>query len=196
MLLFLLLPLALTSCGGEDKDEPSPNEGGNSNYTSESTEYLATEAVKTITLKTDGQEYMLFKDYYWKHKILLDGSTIKINSYEGAGNGWQRHNNHGGTWDTYAAGIRDWGELSSISQINEHTIHFSYSTSEGFNNGYGGPSSRSYYPDIAFKPNHGYELCFRVGSDYNINYIRFYPTNYTLDKNDKVSSITLQYQIF
>lgn len=185
----MLLPLAIASCGGDDNDEPD-NGGGNGNNESisESTEYIATEAIKTITLKPE-QEYMLFKNFYWKHKILLSGSAIIIRSYYGGGNEWSLYNN------TLfpAAAIEDRG---SFNDINEITGKLYYGRSQGQGTEFNG-NKRFLSATETFRPNHGYIIGFRLedNSSIEIKNIRLYPTNFSLDNNDKLVSVTIKYQL-
>lgn len=85
-----------------DQNTEIPEESPNNTHTnnpqkpddiSESTDYIVTDEIKTITLDSKSkQEYLIYKDYYWKHKIYLDGTNICFNSYYGGGEGWNLRN--------------------------------------------------------------------------------------------------------
>lgn len=45
------------------------------------------------------------------------------------------------------------------------------------------------------QPQHGYAMCFKTG-DNEWKYIRVYIKGYTLDNEEALSSITVQYQLY
>ncbi|MBR1687483.1 MAG: hypothetical protein IJ710_03000 [Prevotella sp.] len=47
-----------------------------------------------------------------------------------------------------------------------------------------------------FKPGHGYAVGFLTGADKEIQQMRVFPTKYTLDSNDVLTSVTVEYQLF
>lgn len=177
----------------------NPNENSGNGNTNESTEYIATEQVKTITLKpSSNQEYLIYKDFYWKHKLYIDGTTICFNSYYGGGNGWTLNNGGYSYLGENHVGIRDRGEMNGISDITDTTINYSsWVTSTKHFNIYGGSSYVQYFGrSIAFKPKHGYEVAFIIGTNNEIMHMRMFPTKYTLDSDDVLTSVTLDYQLF
>lgn len=170
----------------------------------ESPEYIADNITKTLTLESNGKEYVIYKDYYWKHSICLHDNVITIKPYYGCGGGWEFQYGEGlGNFGETNAGIRNRGNVSSIGEIANHSIIYGDLGRTSYDN----PSEKlysfydkednkyhSYY--IVFEPNHGYEVAFRVGSDRDVKYMRIYPTQYKLDDEDKLSTVTLQYQLF
>ena len=198
IMMVAILSVSFVSCGGDDDDDTGPQtiENTETSNTIESTEYIATEQVKTITLKSStNQEYMIYKDYYWKHKLYLQGTTIRFNSYHGGGNGWilsNRSGNYG-----YRVGVVDCGQKNGITEISDQGIYCkgSYPTSYCITtSGFFDSGIRYNYSD--FKPNHGYMVAFLCGDALNLNYMRMYPIDYTLDSNDRITSITFEYQIY
>lgn len=185
-----------TTNNTENNNNPEENtETGNN---TESSEYIATEQIKTITLKTSSnQEYMIYKDFYWKHKLYIEGTNICFNSYYGGGNGWTL-NNGGYSLGENHVGIRDRGEIANINGINDKTIRYSsWVTSEKLFNINGGSSYGQFFGrSVSFKPNHGYEVAFIIGTNNEIMHMRMFPTKYTLDSNDMLTSVTLEYQLY
>lgn len=183
---------------------------GDDKGSNESTEYIVSNEVKTITLKPDGQEYLIYKDYYWKHKICLEENLISFHSYYGAGNGWKPDYMLGDEYDDPNLGIKDWGKVSNIEEINDSTIHYdcietvtnlgtkqyNWCLRYEDNSKYHSYPYALCYSSIDFKPLHGYEVAFRIGEERDIKRLRIYPTKYILDNEDKLKSVTLQYQLF
>lgn len=195
MYLLLLLPLAMASCGGDDKDEP--NIGDNTSNTSESTDYLASSQVKTLTIEL-GKEYMIFKDFYYKHKICLNSASLEINTYHGGGNGWTLDNgsSYVGIWLGYS-GITLLSEMSGINEITNYKIVYGdYGQGSYIAHFFHSETKRNCYPYVQFKPNYGYEVAFRTGAENNIQHMKLYPTSYKLNNNDQLVSVTIQYQLF
>lgn len=172
----------------------------------DSPEYIADSTIKTVTLESNGKEYVIYKDYYWKHTICLENNFISIRPYYGCGGGWELQYGEGPdiTGETNV-GIRNCGKVSSIEDIASHSIIYGYSGLPSY--GHSDKEVYSFYDEeddnknyhscsIVFEPNHGYEAAFRAGSDKDVKYMRIYPTKYKLDDEDKLSSVTLQYQLF
>ena len=201
LFMLLLLPLAIASCGGDDNDEPDINGGdnGNGNNASESTEYIASTQVKTLTIEK-GKEYMIFKDFYYKHKICLNPTSaeIVINTYHGGGNGWTLDNgyNYVGTW-VGPSGITLLGEMSGINEITNYKIVYGdYGQGLYTAHFYNSETKRDCPYYVAFKPNYGYEVAFMIGAEKEIKHMKLYPTSYKLNNEDQLTSITIQYQLF
>ena len=172
----------------------------------ESPEYIADNTIKTLTLESNGKEYVIYKDYYWKHTICLENNYISIRPYYGCGGGWEIQYGEGPdeSGDTNA-GVRNRGKVSSIGEIANHSIIYGDLGHTSYDNPY--EELYSFYDEednyknyhscsIVFEPNNGYEVAFRVGSDKDVKYLRIYPTQYKLDDEDKLSTVTLQYQLF
>lgn len=180
----------------------NPDEHSGNGNTTESTEYIATEQVKTITIKmisynemnsnsVSSEECLVHKDFYYKHTLCVvkgiysSAVAICINSYHGQGDGWTRQN--------HCSVIRDYGSVSSIKDIIDKTSFkfddiYSYSFYDGNGNYYG-----SHTP---FNPRHGYEVAFYTGSSNDFKWLRVFVKNYTMDSNDVLTSVTLEYQLY
>lgn len=195
-IFLMLLPLAIASCGGDDKDEPNNGENNGSNN-SESTEYLASSQVKTLTIEL-GKEYMIFKDFYYKHKICLNTARLEINTYHGGGNGWTLYNgtNYVGIW-VGPSGITLLGEMSGINEITNYKIVYGDYGQGAYTAHFFNSETKRDCPFYAqFKPNYGYEVAFMTGAEKNIQHMKLYPTSYKLNSNDQLVSVTIQYQLF
>ena len=193
-----MLSVGFTSCGGDD-DEDFSTSNPNTGTKTESTATLATEQVKKITMKpilseeiqsdnVNNEECLIYKDFYYKHTLCLEkregGIVLCINSYIGNGGGW----NH----SFYrVAVIKAVGPVSSIKEIVNKS-HFEYWDLQ--NSFYEGGKFYDWFSD--FKPGYGYEVAFYTGPSKELKWLRVFPTNYTLDKNDVVTSATLEYQLY
>ena len=210
--LWILLAISLTgfcsiSCGGDDDNSEFSTENKEIGTNTESTTYLAVEQVKTVTLKPISEqefnndivssgEYLVYKDYYYKYTLCLKGTDICINSYTNGGSGWSHYysSNYIGTW-TNISGIYDVGEVTDITQIEKRDLYYddclrSYGPhGNSWNN-------HKYDRRITFKPGHGYGMGYFTGADKEIKQMRAFPTKYTLDSNDVLTSVTIEYQLF
>jgi len=208
MLAIALVSLCTVSCGGDDDDGTEfTTDKKDTGTTTESTAYLATEQVKTITLKPISEaefnsdavssgEYLVYKDYYYKYTLCLKGTDLCINSYTNGGNGWSHYysSSYVGTM-TNISGIYDVGDVTDISQIAKKELYYNLCLcSYGpYGSSYG---SQKYGRDAQFKPGHGYGIGFLTGADKEIKQMRAFPTKYTLDNNDVLTSVTIKYQLF
>lgn len=185
-----------------DQNTEIPEESPNNTHTnnpqkpddiSESTDYIVTDEIKTITLDSKSkQEYLIYKDYYWKHKIYLDGTNICFNSYYGGGEGWNLRNYGPIYYQQYYVGIRDRGEFTKLSEIPTNTIYFDHVNLPY----YEFKPNDTRKVSIQFKPNHGYEVAYIVDTGYKLRHMRVYPTKYTLNSNDVLTSVTIEYQSY
>ena len=205
MLVIALVSLCTISCGGDDDDENVFSaEDKEAGTTAESTAYLATEQVKTVILKpiSDAEfdddavssgEYLVYKDYYYKYTLCLKGTYLCINSYTNGGEGWKHYysSNYVGRW-TNISGIYDVGNVDDITQIAPLSLRYDYPC---FVSG-SGRYEVAYDRRITFKPGHGYGMGFFTGADKVIKQMRVFPTKYTLDNNDVLTSVTIEYQLF
>jgi len=187
-----------TSCGGDDDDNEFSTDNKETGTNTESTAYLATEQVKTVTLKpiSDAEyisdavssgEYLVYKDYYCKYTLCLKGTYLCINSYTNGGNGWSHY--YFTMYDH--SGIYDVGVVTDITQIAKKELFYDHYLCSGSWRGY-----QSYKSIAMFKPGHGYGMGFLTGADQEIKQMRAFPTKYTLDNNDVLTSVTIEYQLF
>lgn len=167
----------------------------------ESSEYIATNQVKTVTIKmisstemnsnsVSSGECLVYKDFYYKHTlcvvkgIYVNAVAICINSYHGQGGGWN-HLNH-------CSVIRDVGVVSSIKEIDTKSSFkydtYRYSFLDGNNKTYGNHTP--------FNPGHGYEVAFYTGATNDFKWLRIFVKDYTVDSNDVLTSVTLEYQLY
>lgn len=199
MLAIALVSLCTISCGGDDNDENMFSaEDKEAGTTAESTAYLATEQVKTITLRpissqavhgnaVNSEEYLVYKDYYYKYTLCLSDAYIYVKPYRNGGTGWERYY----SWDYYdnISCIYDVGDVTDITQIEEISLYYD----DYF--GYGHPK-KIIHENCQFKPGHGYVIGYLTGADKDIKQMRVFPTKYTLDNNDVLTSVTIEYQLF
>ena len=199
MLAIALVSLCTISCGGDDDDENKFSANNkDTGTTTESTEYLATEQVKTITLRpissqavhgnaVNSEEYLVYKDYYYKYTLCLSDANIYIKTYRNGGTGWALYY----SWNYYISGIYDVGDVADITQIEKRELYYHDCL-----------RSRGRYGDIEYKssapfhPGHGYGIGYLTGADKVIKQMRVFPTKYTLDNNDVLTSVTIEYQLF
>lgn len=214
VLAIAIIGLSTISCGGDDNDnefstdnKETSTDNKETGTNTESTAYLATEQVKTITLKPISEaefnsdavssgEYLVYKDYYYKYTLCLKGTYLYINSYTNGGSGWVHYysSNYVGTW-TNISGIYDVGDVTDITKIAKRELYYddclrSYGP---YGNSYG---SQKYDRGTTFKPGHGYGIGFFTEADKEIKQMRAFPTKYTLNSNDVLTSVTIEYQLF
>ena len=197
MLAIALVSLCTISCGGDDDDENVFSaEDKEAGTTAESTAYLATEQVKTITLRpissqavhgnaVNSEEYLVYKDYYYKYTLCLSDACIYVKPYRNGGTGWERYYSHD-YYDNISC-IYDVGDVTDITQIEKRDL------------GYGGffeYNNKIIHDNCQFKPGHGYGIGYLTGADKVIKQMRVFPTKYTLDNNDVLTSVTIEYQLF
>ena len=190
--LIVGLSFSLVSCTKES-EESSQN---SLSQTEETHDYTATTEVKTAVLEEgycangtydtyheSGKLCCFYKDYNRKYYISEFEGTIRI---------WPlgRRNGSWRSWDNYTnqitnsvvyAGMIDVGEKNAISEITEKPERY---------DGY-----RFHTTFQSFKPNHGYSVCFTTENDEDL-YMRILATDYSLDENESLKTITIQYQLF
>jgi len=202
LFLLVLMPFILVSCGDEEPKEPNEPITPSQDQST----YLATSDVKTVTLtsvsydKLDSNEivngeYLLYKDYYWKHTLSLHDSELCSRSYSGGGNGWNIRlpYMHINVWEYKFSCFYDAGQIAKLSEIKAPSCGF-----DGYYNViyYRKPysSEKSYLnQSIQFKPGHGYVLAFVTGESYELKYIAIFPVSFTMDDSDVITSIKVQY---
>ena len=192
MIARLLTGLCTVSCGGDDDKEFSTNNIDISTNT-ESTAFLATEQVKTITLKpisnqdvygnnVNSEEYLVYKDYYYKYTLCLSDARIYVKPYTNYGTGWTHYygGDYVGTWRNIS-GVYDVGDVTDITKIEKRDLYYDICLRY---------SKDKYDRYGQFKPGHGYGIGFLSGADKEIRQMRVFPTKYTLDNNDVLTSVT------
>lgn len=201
MLAISLTGLFMGSCGGGDDDHEYSTDSSNTDSETGNTASIATDYIKTVTLKpisrdkwqnnaVSTEECLIYKDFYYKHSLFVSNDlytnaiAIGVKSYLGQGSGW--------TYKGDCAVIKDYGQVSSIEDIKTKSSfkydYDRYSFSDG--------TSYGYHYHNAFRPGHGYEVAFYIGSISELKWLRIFPVKYTLNDNDELTSLTIQYQLY
>lgn len=180
MYLLLLLPLAIASCGGDDKDEPQdPNQGN-----TVATDVTATTSVKTATLGG----ITFYEDYNYRYNLNVVDGCVEVTHSIRINGEWlwygrevnSGHNNYG---------IKDVGKVNSISEITSKDV----TKGEGRwldSSGWG-----CLYLGATFQPSHGYVVVFTTELN-ETKYLRIFTTKYTTASNGGLETVTVQYQLF
>lgn len=184
--------IAFTACGNDDDENETKTAGNssenNGNNTEAKVDYTATTSVKTATLtktsmygaSTDGN-VTIYEDFTYKYQLsLLDGRMmlypyIRTNGY------WDVNGET--SWGSYHSffniNIQGRGKISTISEVNEK-VDLVWSLK---------------YDDWPVaQPKHGYAACYRTENG-TLN-LRLYISDYKLDSEGTLQSITVQYQLF
>lgn len=176
MYLLLLLPFAIASCGGDDKDEPQdPNQGN-----TVATDVSATTSVKTATI-SQMVTITFYEDYNYQYKLFVVNGNIHVLHSIRINGEWNSQNNNG----LNHFGIKDVGKVNGISEI----------TSKDVKKGQGITSNNISYLAATFQPNHGYVVIFTTEGG-ETKYLRIFTTNYTTDSAGALNTVTVQYQLF
>lgn len=185
--LFLLAGL-LVNCSSDDDE-------GNGEPTTDNTEtksdYTATNKVKTVTIKSYGvnvgNEITIYEDFNRKYSLTYCIGYLYLLPYERINGSWNlRIDNSYGYPLNYLIRsknivIKDVGKVNGISAIVEKP------KASGTDGGY------AVYPDL--QPYHGYAMSFKTEDD-EVKYLRVYFSKYTTDEDGRISSITIQYQLY
>lgn len=170
--------IAFTACSDDDDDnDTGGNNGGND--TEIKGDYTATTNVKTVTLK-EYKNYKqgnvtIYEDFNYKYDLALYVGDMALVPYKRSNGAWEPNKNYG----YYNIDIKDIGKMNSISDITEKIEEFY-------------PNSGKYFP--AAQPGHGYAACFLTEN--GTQYLRLYISNYKLDSEGSLESITVQYQLY
>lgn len=176
--LLLLLPLAIASCGGDDKDEPQNTNEGNNGITDVS----ATTSIKTAIISVI-EKIKFYEDYNYQYKLfLVSGNIHVLHSIRLNGEWISKESTINGL---NHFGIKDVGKVNGISEI----------TSKDVIMGEGITDHNICYLAATFQPNHGYVIKFTTEGG-ETKYLRIFTTNYTTDSNGALKTVTVQYQLF
>lgn len=180
--------IAFTACSDDDNDTGGNDSGNNTEIKGD---YTATTNVKTITLKSVDASQMeydadykekncvyIYEDFNYKYSLALSDGNIMLIPFQRMSGNWQVPIDYGIYNRKYYRNvyIEDVGNVSSIYDVTRkvdlpnHTI----------------------FP--AVQPKHGYAACFQT--DNGIQNLRIYISNYKLDNEGALKSITVQYQLY
>lgn len=172
--------IAFTACSDDDDDnDTSGNNGGNN--TEIKGDYTATTNVKTVTLKENQNDSQgnvtIYEDFNYKYNLRLYEGRMELVSYKRVDGAWSPNSDRNvyGYW-YHNINIKDIGKISSISGVTEK-VEIEYNTR-----------------CPAAQPGHGYAACFFT--DNETKYLRLYISNYKLDGEGALESITVQYQLY
>lgn len=163
--------IAFTACSDDDDDNDTGGNNGDNN-TEIKGDYTATTKVKTVTLK-EYNNYTkgcvtIYEEFNYKYDLALYKGSMALVPYKRVNGAWNFES-------YYNINIKDIGKISSISGVTEKVEIAS--------------SSR-----CPAQPGHGYAACFRTEN--GTQYLRLYISNYKLDGEGALESITVQYQLY
>lgn len=182
MLAIALAGLCTISCGGDDDEDVTPDNNGNT--TEVTTDYTVTTTIKTVTLYIYNNSVVFYQDYNNRYSIILIGGTIQVCHSCRSGEGWTSKlsgdviNN---------CGIEAVGKVSNLTDIVSKDV----AGGSGVRNGYGG----NCWYEAPFQPNYGYSIMFTT-EEAEQKYMRVYAINYALDYEGVLQSVTIQYQLY
>lgn len=165
-----------TACSSDDDD----NGRGNTEIKGD---YIATTDVKTATLRDykDSRKghITIYEEFNNKYTLSLSFGKMYLTPYIRTNGKWEIN------YDSHVQGapyrninIIDCGKLSSISDVTSKVEIIEYC--------YGCPAAQ---------PGHGYAACFLTENG-NEEYLRIYISNYKLDGDGALESITVEYQLY
>lgn len=186
---FLLLLAGLFVNCSSDDDE------GNGEPTIDNTEtksdYTATNKVKTVTIESYNvqkrNDITIYEDFNRKYSLTYYEGYLYLFPYERINGSWNLRidNTYGWPYNNLIRSnnivIKDMGKMNGISAIVEKP------KASGTDGGY------AVYPDL--QPYHGYAMSFKTEDD-EVKYLRVYFSKYTKDEDGRISSITIQYQLY
>lgn len=196
LMAVLMIPtssIVFTACGNDDDEKETETAGNaienNGNNTGANVDYTATTSVKTATLTMTSTGYgssndgnvTIYEDFSYKYQLsLLDGRMmlypyIRTNGY------WtvNGETNYGNSSYLRNINIQGRGKISSITDVNEKVA-------------LDGSLKKTDWP--VAQPKHGYAACYRTENG-TLN-LRLYISDYKLDSEGTLQSITVQYQLF
>lgn len=184
LLVIFVSATAFTACSNDDDDNNNNNNGYEAGDNTEiKSDYTATTSVKTVVLKKDN-EVTIYEDFCYKYALELYEGRIDLCAYKRNDGAWKR-NCHSYLASTgaypryyYNINIKDCGKQNSVSDVTEVV---------GVNKGY------TFCPDA--RPGHGYAACF-LTEENETKHLRLYISNYKLDSEGALESITVQYQLY
>lgn len=180
MLAIALAGLCTISCGGDDDEDVTPDNNGNT--TEVTTDYTVTTTIKTVTLLSN-LRIDFYQDYNNRYSIILYDGTIRVVHECRSGEGWTSKlsgdviNN---------CGIEAVGKVSNLTDIVSKDV----AGGSGFYELYGYNAYKA-----PFQPNYGYSIMFTT-EEAEQKYMRVYAINYALDYEGVLQSVTIQYQLY
>lgn len=180
IMALLTIPISamfFTACSSDDDD----NGRGNTEIKGD---YIATTDVKTATLR-DNKGYLkglitIYEEFNNKYTLSLSWGQMCLIPHIRTGGKWELN------YDSHVQGapyrninIIDCGKLSSISDVTSKVEIIEH-----------------YHDDWpSAQPGHGYAACFLTENGTE-EYLRIYISNYKLDGDGALESITVEYQLY
>lgn len=174
--LMFLLGAVCVSCGNDNNDPTDNPDGGDD--TEVKSDYTATANVKTVTLKSETDEIVIYEDFNRKYSLYIGSGQLKLVPYKRISGYWVGKRDYL-SYSSLEEGtyMEDIGKVSGLSAITKK-VKIVYS---------------SYYPN--FQPQHGYAAVFTTEND-ELKYLRIFTSAYTLDSKGSIATGTLQYQLY
>ena len=182
--------IAFSACSDDDDDNDT---GGNDsgNNTEIKGDYTATTNVKTVTLKSVSATQMegdadyrekncvyIYEDFNYKYSLALSYGEIRLIPFQRMSGYWQIPFYYPPGSGKYYRNvyIEDVGNVNSIYDVTRKVV------------------IERYWACPAAQPKHGYAACFQTEN--GMQNLRMYISNYKLDKEGSLESITVQYQLY
>lgn len=180
----MAVSLVTISCG--DDDDPKDKNGEENNETVINPEYIATSTVKEAKLTVEENCYhaycVVYVDFNYKYVLNLRSGYLALEPFSRQNGKWEiDYANIAGYGNRRSrnnlAIIEDMGKLNMIADIMEKNI-----IGDG-------------WIALMAQPQHGYAMRFKTENN-EWKYLRVYIKGYTLDADEALSSITVQYQLY
>lgn len=183
LLVIFVSATAFTACSNDDDDNNNNNNNGYEagDNTEIKSDYTATTSVKTAVLKKDN-EVTIYEDFCYKYALRLYLGRIELCSYKRGNGAWVYNKYDSSSYYYYNINIKDCGKQNSVSDVTE-VVNVDNNA-----NRYG-----VICPDA--RPGHGYAACF-LTEENETKHLRLYISNYKLDSEGALESITVQYQLY
>jgi len=181
--LFALFSAACSSSDDDGGDTPTGGSSGGNK-----TDCIATNKVKTLKLVRDNK-YLIYEDYTYRYYLDYDNGSVLLSSF------WRISGEYINThvYDdnrNKAYGIKAFSDIANLQMLTdgqkteamkgcwyqERYIGYLYSYAE-------------------FAPGCGFIAWFKTETE-DARYVRIRSTDYTLDKEGALSSVSIEYQLF
>lgn len=194
----LAIPL-LTCIACSDPDAEFNNNGsipstGPVKISDPDKDWTATKDVKSLTIESQNYsdymklDYVIHADFSRRYFLGTYQSNPAIAAQERKSGEWTQ----GSSWN-WEFGILSVGKCDKIDDITEKPAWSNNSAVyREYNVSYGIPYCVRFY---VLKPKTGY-VARIVTEDNEVKYIRIFTSSYTVDENDNIKTVTLQYQLF
>lgn len=173
----------------KDATDNNNNPNNNDNPNTITTDYTATNSVKTVKLSDiqSGNIIIFYQDYNHRYRLALGSGRIFIIHYIRRYGNWEESGYNLVSEHRRECGIRDIGKIGNISDIISKELDDADMVESG-----------SYYlrAKSTFQPNHGYAVMFTT-EEGEKKYMRIYAKDYTLEGGSgSLESVTIDYQLY